>query len=195
MPKDYVITVMSVDRVGIISGLSEAILDLGGSINDLSQTVVRGYFTVIVTARFDQELSADAVADAVQSKGKAGELGVLVKERNFSAAAPVVKDAERFVLTVTGPDRKGIIHRISSHLATRSINIEDLYATAEGGSFLLIAQIQVPLGRDIERLQMDVHDLWPQGDVRVSLQHENIFLATSHVDFRQIGSTGSRATK
>ena len=81
--------------------------------------------------------------------------------------------------------RKGIIHRISSYLSSRNINIEDLYATADKESFLLIAQLQVPPGADMERLQMDVQDLWPEFDVRVSLQHENIFLATSHVDFRQ----------
>ena len=186
MPQDYVITVMSVDRVGIISDLSEAILELDGNIGALSQTVVRGYFTVIVTAQFDGNLGADQISEAIRAKGASGELGVLVTQRDTNAAGPVVPGAQRFILTVTGADRKGIIHRITSYLAARNINIEDLYATAlEGASFLLIAQIEVPEGREIERLQMDVQELWPEADVRVSLQHENVFLATSHVDFRQ----------
>jgi glycine cleavage system transcriptional repressor len=183
MHKDYVINVMSVDRVGIISDLSEAILELGGSIEAISQTVVQGYFTVIVTARFDRALDSDEVAAAVRKKGTRGELAVLVKPREPTAARPVVADAERFILTVTGPDRKGIIHRICSYLASRNVNIEDLYAALEGKQFLLIAQLQVPPGLDIERMQLDVQGLWPHSDVRVSLQHENIFLATSNVDF------------
>jgi len=191
MPQDYVITVMSVDRVGIISDLSEAILELDGNICALSQTVVQGYFTVIVTAHFDDRLRADRISEAVRSKGASGELGVLVTQRETGAAGPVVPGAQRFILTVTGADRKGIIQRITSYLAARNINIEDLYATAlEGASFLLIAQIQVPQGREIERLQMDVQELWTEADVRVSLQHENIFLATSHVDFRQPPEAG-----
>lgn len=188
MSKNFVITVVSIDRVGIISGLSEAVVELDGNIDALSQTVVRGYFTVIVTARFDKDMDPETVRKAVGGKGAPGELSVVVRERDFSAGRPVVKDAETFILTITGPDRKGIIHRITSHLATRGINIADLYATVEGEGFLLIAQLEVPVGLEIERMQMDVQDLWPEGDVRVSLQHQNIFLATSHVDFRQTSS-------
>jgi len=185
MPKDFVINVMSVDRVGIISSVSAAILDLGGNIDALSQTVLQGYFTIIITARFADAVTPARLAAAVAEKGARDELGVLVKERNLDAARLVVPDAERFVLTITGPDRKGIINRISSYLSSRNINIEDLYAVVERGSFLLIAQLQVPKGLDIERAQLDVQDLWPEFDVRVSLQHENIFLATGNVDFRQ----------
>ena len=185
MPKDFVINVMSVDRVGIISSVSAAILDLGGNIDALSQTVLQGYFTIIITARFADDVTPARLAAAVAEKGARDELGVLVKERNLDAARLVVPDAERFVLTITGPDRKGIINRISSYLSSRNINIEDLYAVVERGSFLLIAQLQVPKGLDIERAQLDVQDLWPEFDVRVSLQHENIFLATGNVDFRQ----------
>ena len=66
---------------------------------------------------------------------------MLVTTRDMNASAPVVQDAERFVLTVTGPDRKGIIHTISSHLASRSINIEDLsmhHESAELGGTLTV---------------------------------------------------------
>jgi len=185
MPKDFVINVMSVDRVGIISSVSEAVLELDGNIEDLSQTVLRGYFTIIITAHFARDVEPARLAAAISDRGASGELGVLIKQRDRQGARPVVADAERFILTITGPDRKGIIHRISSYLSSRNINIEDLYATADKESFLLIAQLQVPPGADMERLQMDVQDLWPEFDVRVSLQHENIFLATSHVDFRQ----------
>lgn len=184
MSRDYVINVMSVDRVGIVSGLSEAIVELGGNIEGLSQTVLRGYFTIIVTAHFKADVGADAVAHAVRDQGGGQELAVQVKERDAGASRAVVPEAENFILTITGRDRPGIILRMSSYLSSRNINIADLYATAEAGEFLLIAQIEVPAGLEVERVQMDVHDLWPDGDVRVTLQHENIFLATGNVDFR-----------
>jgi len=185
MPKDFVINVMSIDRVGIISSVSEAVLDLGGNVEALSQTVLEGYFTIIITAHFEEDRDPEALAEAVRAKGAKGELGVVVKNRVAKAGKPVVADAGRFILTITGPDRKGIIHRVSSYLSSRSINIEDLYATVQENGFLLIAQLQVPPGMDLERIQMDVEELWAEFDVEVSLQHENIFLATSHVDFRQ----------
>ncbi|MBS3761806.1 MAG: glycine cleavage system protein R [Candidatus Brocadiia bacterium] len=185
MPSNFVITVMSVDRVGIISDLSEAILDLEGNIDALSQTVVKGYFTIIVAASFEDDIEGERVAEEIRGKGQPGELGVLVKEQVPVADRPMVEEAQRLIITITGPDQKGIIHRITSYMASRGINIEDLYAVVKTDDFLLIAQIEVPPGREIERLQMDVQDLWSGDEVEVSLQHENVFLATSHVDFCQ----------
>jgi len=187
MPADFVLTVMSLDRVGIVAGVAQAITGLGGNIDAISQTVMQGYFTIIVTIHFETELDAETLRDAVQKKGAPGELEVSVKERTAIEPAPVVAEAERFILTVSGPDRRGIIHRICAYLASRSINIEDLYAYTEDSTFLLIAQLQVPPGLEVERLQVDVESLWRSEQMRVSLQHENIFLATNKVDFRQEG--------
>lgn len=188
MPRDFVVTVTSVDRVGIVSGLSDAILELGGNIDALSQTVMRGYFTLIATVEFDEDRTCDAVADAVRAKGRSGELGVLVKVRDSSIGGdPVVETADRFILTMKGPDAKGIVRSITSYLASRNINIEDLYAAIEEGAFLLIAQLEVPAGLETERLQMDVQELWPGPDVQISLQHEDVFLATNKVEFSHSG--------
>jgi len=185
MAADYVLTVMSRDRVGIVAGMAEAIVELGGNIDAISQTVMRGYFTIILTVHFEGAVRADELAAAVCGAGSPGELEVSVKERAAVSGGPVVADAEHFILTISGPDRPGIIHRITSYLASRSINIEDLYAYSEGAGFLLTAQLEVPPGPEVERLQMDVEALWPAGEMRVALQHENVFLATNHVDFRQ----------
>jgi len=184
MPKDFVLTVMSLDRVGIVAGVAEAVTGLGGNIDAISQTVMQGYFTIIVTVRFDGDLDPAALRDAVRASGAPGELEVSVKERAVLEAPGVVPDADRFILSITGPDQRGIIHRICAYLVSRGINIEDLYAYAQDSKFLLIAQLQVPPGLEVERLQMDVASLWPGEQMRVSLQHENIFLATNQVDFR-----------
>ncbi|MGD2173833.1 MAG: ACT domain-containing protein [Candidatus Brocadiaceae bacterium] len=185
MARDFVLTVMSLDRVGIVADMTAAITRLAGNIDAISQTVMQGYFTIIVTVHFDEEVNPDALARAVRESGSPGELEVSVKERTVMQPKPVVRDAERFILTITGPDRKGIIHRITTFLASRNVNLEDLYAYSEGEGFVLIAQLQVPTGMPIERLQMDVEGLWSPGEMRVSLQHENVFLATNHVDFRR----------
>jgi glycine cleavage system transcriptional repressor len=185
MARDFVISVMSLDRVGIVAETADAIAQMDGSIEAMSQTVVQGYFTIILTVRFERDMDVDALASAVRSRGAEGELEVSVKQRGAAAPVQVVPGAERFILTVSGRDRKGVIQRISSHLATRGVNIEDLYAYSEGSRFLLIAQLQVPPGLEVERLRLDVESLWPQDGLRVSLQHEDVFIATNDIDFRR----------
>ncbi len=184
MATDYVITVTALDRVGIIAAVSDAVLELNGNIDALSQTVMSGYFTIILTARFATHVGADELEKTVESRGKAGELGVQVRRRDVRAGSEkIVPDSEKFILTITGEDRKGVIERVTSYLAGRNVNIEDLYARADEGGFLMVAQLQMPSACNVESMQLDLGGLWPDEEVRVSLQHENIFLATNQIDF------------
>jgi len=185
MARDYVLTVMSLDRVGIVAGVTEAILELGGNIDAISQTVLRGYFTIIITLRFDEEVSEDELKKAVRARGAAGELEVSVKERTVKEPEPVVPEGDRFVLTITGPDQKGIVKRITAYLAGRNTNIDDLYAYGEGDRFVLIGQLLVPEGEDVENLKMDIEGMIGGRDVSINLQHENVFIATNQIDFSQ----------
>ena len=185
MAKDYVLTVMSLDRVGIIAGMTSAILDLEGNIDAISQTVMRGYFTIIVTVHFEGDVSAEALAEAVRKSGAEGELEVSVKDRVVQERRPPVRAGDSFVLTVMGPDRKGIIKRISSYLASRNINIDDLYAYTEKDQFVLIGQVLLPPGADADNVKMDIESLLGRMGMSVALQHENIFIAINQVDFKQ----------
>jgi len=185
MAKDYVLTVMSLDRIGIVAGITRSIFDLGGNIDAISQTVMRGYFTIIVTVRFEGDVSKSALAEAVRSSGAPGELEVSVKERAVLDPKPVVRDGDRFVLTIMGADKKGIIKAISSYLASRNINIEDLYAYTEEDRFVLISELQLPRNLDVESVKMDIEGLRGLEGTSVNLQHENIFTATNRVEFSQ----------
>lgn len=46
----YVISLLVADRIGILRELTTAVTDLGANIEGISQTVVQGYFTVIMIA-------------------------------------------------------------------------------------------------------------------------------------------------
>ena len=48
----YIVTVTAADRVGIVYSVSGALRDQQGNILELSQTVLRGYFTIILAVAF-----------------------------------------------------------------------------------------------------------------------------------------------
>jgi glycine cleavage system transcriptional repressor len=183
---NVVISVMARDRVGIVASVSRAVYELKGNIDSISQTVLRGYFTLILSAEFPQSFPLLDIQDAIEQSGKPGELEVSVKERDPAAeGTPVVKGGgETFVLTLIVKDRTGILSRTSAYLASRSINIVDLYAYTQEDRFVVISQLQVPREQDIRQIQIDLESLWKDRDVTVSLQHENIFVATNEIDFR-----------
>ncbi|MDR3120737.1 MAG: ACT domain-containing protein [Clostridiales bacterium] len=82
-----VITVIGMDRIGIIAGVSAVLADYGVNIEDISQTIMQGYFMMYMlvdvskaTARFD------ALAQVLAAKGT--ELGMEIriqKEEIFRA--------------------------------------------------------------------------------------------------------------
>ena len=182
----YVISVMSVDRVGIIHDVTDQILRLQGNIVGLSQTVMRGYFTVLIEAVFPAEVQAAEILERISSGGrKPGELQVLVAQRQ-PYVPPVKQHVEAYVLTARGPDRAGVIHRIASFLAGQDVNFEDLYAYTEDGQFVMIAQVTLPPSLPFERLQIDLEMLGRDSEMEILLQHENIFRAVNEV--RMVGS-------
>ncbi len=56
-----VISVMSRDRVGIVADVAARIAGLGGDLADLSQTTLRGFFTLIVIASFPDGVDLETV--------------------------------------------------------------------------------------------------------------------------------------
>lgn len=185
MPKKVVMSVMARDRVGIVAAVSRAVYGLKGNIDSINQTVLKGYFTLILTADFRESLPLDQIQRAVEQSGRPGELEVSVKERDPSAErVPLVPDGEPFVLTLIVKDRTGILSRTSAYLASRNINIVDLYARTEKGRFVVVSQLRIPRDQDIRQIQIDLEALWKDREATVSLQHENIFAATNEVDFR-----------
>ena len=73
-----ILTVIGKDRVGIIAGISSELQQLNINILDVTQTIMQGYFTMIMM--LDLKLSSnnfEEIKKALELKGK--ELGVEVK--------------------------------------------------------------------------------------------------------------------
>ncbi len=72
-----VITVIGKDRIGIIAGISNILAGCGVNILDISQTIMQGFFTMMMIADLtgaSEEFSE--IAERLEIKGK--ELGVSV---------------------------------------------------------------------------------------------------------------------
>ena len=185
MTHDVVISILTRDRVGIVATVTRTLYKLDANINAISQTVVSGYFTIILTARLPEMVAPDELRERLQAADSGGEWSVSVQPFEAEAAmTPVVKDGERFILTLSGDDCPGILTSISTYLRSKSINIEDLYAYTEGDRFVLIGELMVPAALDIMQIQIDLENLWTESTVTMSLQHAGIFAATNEIDFR-----------
>jgi len=176
----YVLDVMSEDRPGIVAAVSSAVEELGANIDACSQTVLGGYFTLIMIVSLPEAISPKDLAERVRLAGGHWDLQVLA--RAASPSPSLVKPTyDRFVITAFGADQPGIVRRFSQYLASKDINIVDLYGDRSGDEFVLIGQLEVPTKWDIRLLQADLEQMGNELGFTVKLQHENVFVATNQL--------------
>lgn len=88
----------------------------------------------------------------------------------------------RAVVTVTGKDNKGIIAKITSFLADKGANIEDISQTILGDYFAMIMIAEVSeVKQELASLARECAEFGKQIGMSVYLQHEDIFNAMHNV--------------
>ncbi len=161
-------------------GVTSAVTDLTGNIEGISQTVVQGYFTVVLVADFDKTIAGDAIRQKITEGFREGEVSVIVRE--FKQKSPAVSGGERYILTLMGREAPGILKKLTVCLTEKRINIEDWFFRIDGEKVTHIGEITVPPRLDIRQLQEDLRALFEPQDLRVHCRHENLFRATNEVE-------------
>ncbi len=88
----------------------------------------------------------------------------------------------RAVVTVTGKDSKGIIAKVSTFLAERGVNIEDISQTILGEYFAMIMIVDISASKtELSLLAKECNELGKQIGMSIYLQHEDIFNAMHNV--------------
>ncbi len=182
----YVLNVMSDDHPGIISAVSTAVTRLGGNIDAASQTVLGGYFTLIMVVSLPREIDAQTLASEIRAAQPAG-LQVLARAFSPADIEKPRTPAERFVMTAFGKDKPGIISRFSQYLAGKDINITDLSWTRTNDDFVMISELQIPARLEFAPIQADLEEIGREEGFTVKLQHENIFVATNELRLTRSG--------
>ena len=178
----YVLDVMSDDHPGIVAAVSNAVETLGGNIDACSQTVLGGYFTLIMIVSLPEAIEPEELTERVRrSESLGSEYQVMARRVLPDDGFLPAEESDRFVITAFGKDQPGIVRRFSRYLAGKDINITDLYGDRSGEEFVLIGQLEIPKLWDIRLLQADLEQMGEELGFTVRLQHENVFVATNQL--------------
>lgn len=86
------------------------------------------------------------------------------------------------VVTVTGKDKKGIIAKVSSFLAEKGANIEDISQTILGEYFAMIMIADLTDAKEeLSTLAKECNEFGKQIGMAIYMQHEDIFNAMHNV--------------
>lgn len=162
------VTAIGVDRPGIVAGVTEAIRDLGGNLEDVASTILRGHFTMMLVVDAPEGVAAADVEGGLRAAVE--PLGVSVTAADVESGAPGRPEATH-ALVVYGSDRPGIVAGIARLLADRGVNVTNLSCRLVGEEapvYAMVAEVLVPEGEeDLERL---VEERARELDVDVTLR-------------------------
>jgi glycine cleavage system transcriptional repressor len=182
--KQYVMTVMAANRVGILAALATALDELGGGFVDLSQAIMRDYFTIILAVEFPESRHPDVIVDHIRAVCRPFGMDVLLRDPTAelkleSSVEP--PEACDYLLRVKGQDRPGVLRRISLRLAQEGIDIADLYGERDDrtGTFETCLALKVPVGVEVPRLQADLEQLLRGDSLSVVIYRCDVLEAVS----------------
>jgi len=175
----FITSVFAADRVGLLRDVTQAVFSLDGNIGSIRQTVVDGFFTLVFTADFPEQVAPETLRSLIAVSLDAGAV-VTVMECPEAPPA-VVPEGSRFVVTTRGEDRPGTIFAITSFLVEHGVNIEDWIVENDGGQIVYIAQVVVPETVDFQMIQERFRAAMAERDLAALLCHENIFRATNEI--------------
>lgn len=175
--QSMVIAVVDRDRPGIVAEVTEGISAMGGNLADLSQTVLRGYFTMILVASFPPGLSAGEVEQTLCGGSVAH---VFVTEAE--GLPPEIDDTEHvYVLSAIGRNRIGLVAQVSRFCFDRGVNILDLTSHAEDDLYTMMLQLNLSNIENVERFEKDLGAFGKASGLHLALQHNDIFRATNEI--------------
>lgn len=80
------------------------------------------------------------------------------------------------IITVIGKDKAGIIAKVSTKLAEKNINIEDISQTIMQGFFTMVMLVDISVGNfDFTSFVDEIKSLGNEIGVDIYVQHEDIF--------------------
>jgi glycine cleavage system transcriptional repressor len=183
--KKVIITVTGPDRPGIIASISETLFKQGCNIENISQTCLQFQFAGICVVSVPEDLSPDDLYDVMNNELSDQRLHVHINAFEEDMKSHEQAQTEPFVVTTRGPDKKGLVARISRVIADSDINITNLTAVFKGGSNpegnIMIYEIDVPAGTDVNRLAEGLRKKASENDLEVTIQHKNIFDAVNRI--------------
>lgn len=170
--RELAITAVGADRPGIVAGLTEALLGVGGNLADCRAALMRGSFAMVMAVAVPDEVDPEAARAALAPAAERLGLGLWVGEAEPLPAGP---SGERCVLSVYGADHPGIVHAAARALADRGVNIVDLSSRLVGDPpiFVLGIEADLPPGLAPEELESALRPLAEEQRVEVHLETES----------------------
>jgi len=180
MTKRYILTVTAANRVGALAALGTALADLGGNLHEASQTMMQGFFAIMLAVDFPREHTPDVICNHLRDVCRPFAADVSLKDATSESDRDErVHESTKYYLTAEGPDRSGVLRGLSGRLAKRQVDIVDFYGVRDDSddSFHVVMELAVPHDANVERLRQSLQELGEELGLAIAFYDEAQALA------------------
>lgn len=183
--KKIIISVLGKDRPGIIATITKTLFEQNCNIENVSQTILQNEFSGIFIASIPASVKLEHLRDAFEIKLSPMGLFVFVKPLDPGRHKDTPVDSEPFVITTRGPDKKGLVARITEILARFNVNVSNLQAVFKGGADpddnIMIYEVDIPSQINRKTLADELKAAADELELEISIHHKKIFETINRV--------------
>ena len=191
MSKQMVISVMSKDRPGIIADITTVIFELGGDLADLNQSVLGGYFSMILIAKFDDKVTPEDLIAGFSHIQSETKIEANIKEMWDTLETEKEKlPLETYIVTAQAENRKGLVKIMGDFFYIKNINVLDLVTTLDDALYTMIFQVDLSHISSLMDIRKELDLLAEKKNMELVLQHNDIFMATNEVGTQLMSTIG-----
>ena len=173
MAKELIITMAAANRAGILAAVTKAMSELGGDLREASQTVVRGFFTMIFSAEFPDTMDPSVVRH-LQDACRPFGIDLAIRDASVQLTAHNAAHAgtRSFRLRIGGRNQPGALRRLSQMMSMKGIDITGMHAvrTEEGQAFEMVLKLAVPQDSTVENLLKELESAGQEFEITADLR-------------------------
>ncbi|RYX85308.1 ACT domain-containing protein [bacterium] len=161
-----IITAVGSDRPGMAHAVAQILFDSGCNIEDTTMTRLSGQFAMILAVE-----SPDLTAQELETRLSPLRhlLGLHIDVATAGDSAPS-SDAPRYILSAYGPEKTGLLARLTGVLSENGVNVTDVQTRVASGHmvYVMLLELELPMGLDTEILEGELRKAL--GDMQISLR-------------------------
>ncbi len=156
MARRYIISLTGANRVGILAAVTTALDELRGNLWEASISVMPPFCSILLTADFPDGRTTDIVSDHIRDLCRPYAVEVRLSE--IDAASAAAAPTSRYMLTVRGSDKPGMLRLMSTKLAELGIDIQNLYAERceRDQSFSMELELAIPTAANLDQISQQI---------------------------------------
>lgn len=167
------LTASGMDRPGIVASIADVLVASDCNIEDSQMARLGPNFVCMLMIRMPEGIVGEQLAERMTLAVKELGLSLHIQDLRPEEASETRTDRPKHLIHVYGADRKGIVHRITSHLAANSVNITNLHTEVIHHAqplYVMMIEVELPNYVDAGKLQDELAKIGKEIDVVVSMK-------------------------